>query len=332
MTHRQTISVVVPVYNKALYLAQCLDSALCQTFPDLDIVCVDDGSTDGSGDILDRYARSDARIRVLRAGQNRGQSAARNCGLDIARGGEVFFMDADDTIPPGAIEALHSCSERCGCELAMGKLLLLEAASDSQSLALPPPMAVQPVTTSVHASGYLQLIPGHHCCNLYSVHFLREHDIRYPEDLSLGGDQVFQAAAITQATRVTLVDEVVYYWHHYREGSVTRRRQSLRNLLDQIEHVRRVARLLMNAGLEGAGRRMLQRWPYSITEYWQHMSVDLSADEARRVFSRFREVIAEFGVTPWNDSTPPEHRRLLELLLQGSDDVALRGLQVLASA
>lgn len=93
------ISVVVPVYNAARYLCECLDSVLDQTFTDWEVVAVDDGSTDSSGEILDRYAKKDARIRVIHK-KNGRVWAARNDALEIVRGEWVSFLDSDDLLAP----------------------------------------------------------------------------------------------------------------------------------------------------------------------------------------------------------------------------------------
>ena len=90
-------SIIIPVYNVAPYLRECLDSVLAQTFKDWECICVDDGSTDGSGEILDEYAEKDARIRVLHQG-NAGVSLARELGLSKAIGNYVVWVDPDDWI------------------------------------------------------------------------------------------------------------------------------------------------------------------------------------------------------------------------------------------
>lgn len=101
------ISVIVPVYNVEKYLNQCLDSIIAQTWRNLDIILVDDGSTDNSGAICDEYARTDTRIKVIHK-ENGGLSAARNTGLDIARGEFIGFVDSDDWIEPNMFEDLYA--------------------------------------------------------------------------------------------------------------------------------------------------------------------------------------------------------------------------------
>lgn len=114
------ISMIVPVYNVAAYLPRCLDSIVGQTYGNLEILLVDDGSTDGSGEICHRYARADQRIRVIHQ-ENRGVSAARNAGLEEMTGEYVMFVDSDDWIGPDAVQVLYDRLERDGSQLAIGR-------------------------------------------------------------------------------------------------------------------------------------------------------------------------------------------------------------------
>ena len=98
------ISVIVPIYNIEKYLGICIESILDQTYQNLDIIVVDDGSTDGSGPICDFYAGKDPRIRVFRS-DHRGVSAARNIGIGNAKGAYITFIDSDDWVEPDTIEA-----------------------------------------------------------------------------------------------------------------------------------------------------------------------------------------------------------------------------------
>jgi len=99
------ISVIVPVYNCAEYVERCIRSIMAQTYTNLEIICVDDGSTDNSGDILDNLAIEDSRIRVIHQ-ENGGASAARNAGIDVASGDLFTFVDSDDTIEPDMYEVM----------------------------------------------------------------------------------------------------------------------------------------------------------------------------------------------------------------------------------
>lgn len=103
------VSVIVPVYNVLPYLRKCIDSILAQTYSNLEIILVDDGSTDGSGAVCDEYAEVDLRIKVLHK-ENGGLSSARNSGLDVATGDWISFVDSDDYIEKTMIQTLfESC-------------------------------------------------------------------------------------------------------------------------------------------------------------------------------------------------------------------------------
>ena len=112
------VSVLIPVYNVRPYLEQCLTSVLAQTLTDLEIICVDDASTDGSPDLLRHFREMDPRIRVLENERNLGQAAARNRALDVASGQYVYMLDADDWIRQDALELLYDLCERDALDLA----------------------------------------------------------------------------------------------------------------------------------------------------------------------------------------------------------------------
>lgn len=104
------VSIVIPIYNAGKYLEQCISSVLSQTLDDIEIICVDDGSTDNSGEILDVYAQKDNRIKVIHK-ENGGSVSARNVGVDIARGKYIGFVDSDDWIEPEMYEQLYALAE-----------------------------------------------------------------------------------------------------------------------------------------------------------------------------------------------------------------------------
>ena len=102
---RPLVSVIIPTYNNERQLPRCIDSLLAQTYGNFELIAVDDGSTDGSGSVLDAYAERDARIRVIHR-KNGGVSSARNVGIDDAKGEYVTFVDGDDAVDPSYIEYL----------------------------------------------------------------------------------------------------------------------------------------------------------------------------------------------------------------------------------
>lgn len=112
----QTVSVIVPVYNIARDLPRCVESILNQTYKDLELILVDDGSTDGSGELCDSYAQ-DARVKVIHQ-KNAGVSAARNAGLDAATGEYLTFVDSDDYVEPALYEKMAAAMEQEQLDIA----------------------------------------------------------------------------------------------------------------------------------------------------------------------------------------------------------------------
>lgn len=104
----ELVSIIVPVYNTGTYLAPCLESLTSQTHRNLEIILVDDGSTDGSGGVCDDFARRDGRVKVIHQ-KNSGVSAARNAGLENASGAYLTFVDADDALVPHTVETALRC-------------------------------------------------------------------------------------------------------------------------------------------------------------------------------------------------------------------------------
>ena len=115
----QTISVIVPVYNVAQYLSQCLDSILSQDYKDLEVILIDDGSTDPSGEICDQYATRDSRVQVIHQ-KNVGAAAAKNAGLRLATGEYLTFVDSDDYLEPGAYGFLMKTLLETGSDAVQG--------------------------------------------------------------------------------------------------------------------------------------------------------------------------------------------------------------------
>lgn len=112
------LSIIVPVYNVEHYLPKCIDSILAQTFSDFELILINDGSPDTCPLICDEYAAKDERIRVIHQ-QNAGVSVARNCGLDIARGKYIAFVDSDDYLDSSCYERMLTSMERNDCEMAI---------------------------------------------------------------------------------------------------------------------------------------------------------------------------------------------------------------------
>ena len=125
------VSIIIPVYNSERYLGECLDSVLNQTLKDIQIICVNDASTDHSEAILEEYARKDSRIVLLNNKQNGGLSYTRNHGMKVAEGEYIYFLDSDDSIVPEAMEELYAKAKKLDTDV-----LFLSTGALSSSIAV----------------------------------------------------------------------------------------------------------------------------------------------------------------------------------------------------
>lgn len=116
------ISIIIPVYNTEPYIGPCLDSCFLQTHREIEVVAIDDGSTDGSGTILDTYAANKPQLRVIHT-PNQGVTCARRTAVEHSSGEWLFFLDSDDTIPPTALERLLGEAQATGADLVVGDFL-----------------------------------------------------------------------------------------------------------------------------------------------------------------------------------------------------------------
>lgn len=119
------VSIIIPIYNVDLYLEKCLESCCNQTFKDIEIICINDGSTDMSKKIVDKYAKKDKRIIGIHK-ENEGVISARNAGLNMAKGEYIFLLDGDDNIPTDCIESLNDIANKFNADIALGTINLVD--------------------------------------------------------------------------------------------------------------------------------------------------------------------------------------------------------------
>lgn len=223
------ISVIVPVYNVEQYLSDCIRSILCQTYKDFELILVDDGSPDRSGEICDRYAEQDARIRVIHQ-PNGGVSRARNVGLDHARGEWVCFIDADDLVLKHYLEAFdmsrHSDSDlivQGMLGLSRGRYGKLRKFDDKQELS---------------EDDYLNFAFLNFCgpmCKLFRMDKIRRAKIRFPEGLPYGEDSIFFYSYLNSCSRISTVKEQMYVYRRDNPHSASHKIHDPSLLMDYLE-------------------------------------------------------------------------------------------------
>lgn len=206
------ISVIVPVYNVERYLEECLNHIVKQTFRDIEIICINDGSTDNSPSILNQFAEKDSRIIIVNQ-KNQGLGAARNKGIELAKGDYIYFMDGDDYLELTAFEELYEISQRYDLDFAMFKLNNFNQSNN------------EPIHDEYYTMPYLKNRAGSNIFNYSDVEdmalklavnacgsfFKREFiiELRFPEGL-LFEDNVFFTKALFKAERIFFYDKFLY--------------------------------------------------------------------------------------------------------------------------
>lgn len=219
------ISVIIPVYKVEPYLRRCVDSVIDQTYQNLDIILVDDGSPDRCGEICDELARKDSRIRVIHK-KNGGLSDARNAGLDVMIGEYVGFVDSDDWISPKMYEVLI---ERLIAEKAQISCCGMVRCTDKGVLFSLNSNCEEQFTLSGEAA-QMELLRNYRITNsmndkLFSVDIFK--DLRMKKGV-LFEDMQIQYRCIAKASRVTYIGEP-FYCYYMAPGSISRGKYSLKH-------------------------------------------------------------------------------------------------------
>lgn len=219
----EIVTVLVPVHNAADYLEASLESLQAQTFANWKCVCLDDGSTDASADILNRFAATDPRFHVIANGRSRGVAVARNTLLDAAESEWVFFLDADDILASDCLETLHECVRSSGASLAWAQYERFDTV---------PPACVDENETRVisgeewfklRAKRYSYARPASFgdvfsnvSCQLWNKLIRRSllNGLRFEEGLRRGEDVVFFADVLRRVDAVAVSGRVTYFYRN----------------------------------------------------------------------------------------------------------------------
>ena len=226
-----SISVIVPVYQAEKFLHRCLDSVARQTFPDWELILVDDGSTDGSAALCDRFAAKESRARVFHRKKNQGVSEARNLGINEARGDYITFLDADDCCEFQALETLWNLREQSGADAAAGGLTYLWP-DGKQAVQAQLPAGVygeaelreRLIDPLVGDRLTQPVFNGYSVCYLFSTDIIRKNHITF--DGPYLEDELFVLEYFCNARSLAVTDQPLYRYflhgesatHHYMEN------------------------------------------------------------------------------------------------------------------
>ena len=234
LEHNIDVSVIIPVHNSEKYLAVCVESVMCQGDQRMEIILVDDGSTDLSGKIADEYAKKEKRIKVIHQ-ENGGASAARNAGLDIAQGEYIVLLDSDDWIREGTLPLLYNKAIQYYADVVMGNMWLChQDGSIDKPFKCISNGSIKELLSG--KEGFIELVKT--CFYLptpvryiYNRKYLHKIQVRFEEGI-MHEDELWCPIVLCQAERMVITNIEFYYYRQNEESvmhttSLARRLKSL---------------------------------------------------------------------------------------------------------
>lgn len=218
------ISIIIPVYNAENYIGCCLDSIINQTFQEIEIICVDDGSTDNSLSIIKEYSNKDKRIKVLHQ-ENKGASIARNNGINNSNGKYIIFVDSDDWLNEKALEKLFNHAEKTKSEMVIFKFINVDESSKEEYFSEFSDLEVFNSSFDNIIFNYLDVldiifkIPHSPFNKLYDAYFLKKNHLKFLEGYGYE-DPLFFIDSFLEANYVSILREPLYYYRQ-REDSTS---------------------------------------------------------------------------------------------------------------
>lgn len=279
MSFSPRISIIIPVYNAEQYLDACITSIVNQPYRDFEVIFVDDHSTDNSTSLIEQKADSDARIRLFRQSQNQGAPAARNIGIQQAKGAYLMFVDADDMLAKNALKALVGIADQYGSDAVKG--IMFVKTEDSQRLK--PHRLNQKLS---HIDTQLSNCPEIQHLYQYQSYLLRSEMLKtnrlaFDLDLRNFQDPVFLAKLLPKCSRIDVCLSPAYI-RRIRPGSIITSTWGIDNYLSLVTGVMRAYEDLLEAHQIGAAELMST----SFSRWWgrlEDMPVHISKSECLQV-------------------------------------------------
>lgn len=282
------ISVIVPVYNKSDYLEQCIDSILLQTYEKLELLLIDDGSTDGSGEICDRYADTDERVLAFHQ-KNAGPTAAVVNGMKEASGAYYLFIDSDDYISEDMLQKM------AGCLIGQkGEIVCCNHVLEKQKKTIPVTMPLKP---GIYEGNKLQkeikdelignenrIITMSRCMKLCEKSVFEGNEKYYDTTLRMGDDFNLIYPALLNAKRIVIMEQALFYHYRYVEDSIVHSYDG--QLADNIERwYQAILRIIRDKNIEQGEERLLREYCY--------MMLFVMKNELRNPDKNYRQKIQE---------------------------------------
>lgn len=319
------VSVVIPVFNAAPYLDECLRSIAGQSFKSIEIIIINDGSTDNSEEVIKKYSSSDSRIKYF-SQDNHGLGYTRNRGISLTEGQYIFFLDSDDTIPRNAIQKLVEAASKEEADYSAGKVLRFNKERKYVPIRhLEFKLYKKSETTTVSQNP--EILQDSIACNkLWKKDFLVKNELSFTEG-KLYEDLALTLKAAVLANKIAVIDDVVYHWRvREEEGqpSITQEQMKLHNTLDRLHALQSNRLWLRQAGVrdrvmeENDLKSLLDVLRLHVIKYAQ-IEESEKQEWQNRILGFLKEIPDRVA-----DRLPKKEKNLYDLLISGNfTDLAL---------
>ena len=303
------ISVIIPVYNAASTIDRCINSVLHSTHTELEVLCINDGSTDESAAYLNSWQEKDARVKVVHQ-ENQGVSAARNTALQLTQGDYILFVDADDEVNHTYIRTLHDVAQQyeadCVCSGFTDCAMKAEVRVSRGIVDEP--------TSQQFLQSKNQAVWGH----LYRRAPLISGGVTFPQNIRYGEDTVFHYAALPLLTRYAQADTCGYIYHN-TPGSASKRVSEL--VMDMIKGIRQLGETYRQQGLNDTRLSLLVSFAVhsmkrirSKAPLWRQQEAATAMHNTLAVFPIREEHLQHLSA---------KNQRLMHAILQGESGLSL---------
>lgn len=235
----EKISVIVPIYNVEKYLKECLKSIIKQTYKNLEIICIDDGSPDKSINILNEYSKIDSRI-LIRRQQNMGLSKTRNMGIKISTGKYLIFVDSDDWLPLDAIESLYKKIKREDSDIVIGGRITITVSKKKSFIPTGENINFTFDKYLEYSMKKKEFRPSS-CGKLYKKEIIEKYKIEFPKGL-LYEDMIFVFKYLYYCKKISILSKEVFYYRYDRVDSIINTLQI--KDLDSLKNVEKLEKFL----------------------------------------------------------------------------------------
>jgi len=303
------VSIVIPAYNCSKHIKECIQSATNQTLREIEIIIVNDASTDDTGSIIEDFSKRNANIIIINHAINRGQGAARNNGIARARGKYIFLLDADDSIPPKSLDTLYRIAEEYSSDIVFGKTNS-EVSQDGNY--------ILSEMRNVSLETYPALVYNHSVWNkLYLREFLLGNRLRF-EPPRCAEDVSFSIRTNLVAKSISITTRETYNYRFGRQIDYTTKQK----IVDAFHNVTNALTLVEKSSSPLLIREMRRKTARNAYASMIRAERVMSRDELKKLLAEWQTVLQKMPDAIIN-SIPPRHSEFCKLVIDGDFEAAL---------